>query len=155
MLSLRGLQRLKPLLSQHGNSSLRRFTASSDVVQREDDMLVKMDNPYKEPHKRCVLCNVTVDYKNIQVSEAPVLLSDNSDVQVQEQTGLLVYLKIRLSAVRMKFIVYSVTVSTCLWELIRVSTTRALLPFSGFMSLTHKHPQFMRDPSICGIKHLD
>uniref|UniRef100_A0A3Q3J1V8 Uncharacterized protein n=1 Tax=Monopterus albus TaxID=43700 RepID=A0A3Q3J1V8_MONAL len=116
MLSLRGLQRLKPLLSQHGNSSLRRFTASSDVVQREDDMLVKMDNPYKEPHKRCVLCNVTVDYKNIQVSEAPV---------------------------------------TCLWELIRVSTTRALLPFSGFMSLTHKHPQFMRDPSICGIKHLD
>lgn len=30
--------------------------------------LVKMENPYKEPQKGCVLCNVTVDYKNIQVS---------------------------------------------------------------------------------------
>lgn len=26
---------------------------------------------------------------------------------------------------------------------------------SGFMSVTHKHPEFMKDPSICGIKHLD
>ncbi|MED6271974.1 28S ribosomal protein S18c, mitochondrial [Characodon lateralis] len=25
----------------------------------------------------------------------------------------------------------------------------------GFMSVTHKHPQFMKDPRICGIKHLD
>lgn len=26
---------------------------------------------------------------------------------------------------------------------------------SGFMSVTHKHPQFMRDPNICDIKHLN
>uniref|UniRef100_A0A3B4WDX4 Mitochondrial ribosomal protein S18C n=1 Tax=Seriola lalandi dorsalis TaxID=1841481 RepID=A0A3B4WDX4_SERLL len=25
----------------------------------------------------------------------------------------------------------------------------------GFMSVTHKHPQLMRDPNVCGIKHLD
>lgn len=30
--------------------------------------LAKMENPYKEPKKGCLLCNVTVDYKNIQVS---------------------------------------------------------------------------------------
>lgn len=29
----------------------------------------------------------------------------------------------------------------------------SLLP--GFMSVTHKHPQFMRDPNVCGVKHLD
>lgn len=29
---------------------------------------VQMENPYKEPQKACILCNVTVDYKNIQVS---------------------------------------------------------------------------------------
>lgn len=35
--------------------------------------LVKMENPYKEPQKGCVLCNVTVDYKNIQVSLVTVI----------------------------------------------------------------------------------
>lgn len=30
--------------------------------------LAQMENPYKEPQKGCILCNVTVDYKNIQVS---------------------------------------------------------------------------------------
>ncbi|TWW66150.1 28S ribosomal protein S18c, mitochondrial [Takifugu flavidus] len=25
----------------------------------------------------------------------------------------------------------------------------------GFMSVTHKHPQFMRDPNICAVKQLN
>lgn len=34
--------------------------------------LAKMENPFKEAQKGCVLCSVTVDYKNIQVrTEAP------------------------------------------------------------------------------------
>lgn len=34
-----------------------------------------MENPYKEPPKRCVLCGINVDYKNVQVSllKIPVL----------------------------------------------------------------------------------
>lgn len=36
--------------------------------------LVKMENPFKEPQKGCILCSVTVDYKNIQVSLAPAAL---------------------------------------------------------------------------------
>lgn len=39
--------------------------------------LVKMENPYKEPQKGCLLCNVTVDYKNIQVRVGPVLLQSS------------------------------------------------------------------------------
>lgn len=33
-----------------------------------------MENPYKEPPKKCVLCGIKVDYKNVQVSlKIPVL----------------------------------------------------------------------------------
>ncbi|XP_061603339.1 28S ribosomal protein S18c, mitochondrial isoform X2 [Phyllopteryx taeniolatus] len=49
----------------------RSASASSDLQtqkheHKHDQMLVKMENPYKEPQKGCVLCNVTVDFKNIQ-----------------------------------------------------------------------------------------
>lgn len=33
-----------------------------------------MENPFKEPQKGCILCSVTVDYKNVQVSLAPAAL---------------------------------------------------------------------------------
>lgn len=36
--------------------------------------LVKMENPYKQPQKGCLLCNVKVDFKNIQVRDAPEAL---------------------------------------------------------------------------------
>lgn len=26
-----------------------------------------MENPYKEPPKKCILCGITVNYKNVQV----------------------------------------------------------------------------------------
>ncbi|NXW31300.1 RT18C protein, partial [Phaetusa simplex] len=29
---------------------------------------IQMENPYKEPPKKCVLCGIKVDYKNVQVS---------------------------------------------------------------------------------------
>ncbi|NXC18824.1 RT18C protein, partial [Corythaeola cristata] len=28
---------------------------------------IQMENPYKEPPKKCVLCGINVDYKNVQV----------------------------------------------------------------------------------------
>ncbi|KAM6120473.1 small ribosomal subunit protein bS18m isoform 2-T2 [Pterocles gutturalis] len=31
------------------------------------DQPVQMENPYKEPPKRCILCGINVDYKNVQV----------------------------------------------------------------------------------------
>ncbi|KAM7368579.1 hypothetical protein PAMP_012905 [Pampus punctatissimus] len=65
MFALRRLQRIKSVFSQHGIPSLRSLT--SNVEQQKDDVLVKIENPYKEPRKGCVLCNVTVDFKNIQL----------------------------------------------------------------------------------------
>ncbi|XP_075607418.1 small ribosomal subunit protein bS18m isoform X2 [Balearica regulorum gibbericeps] len=30
------------------------------------DQPIQMENPYKEPPKKCVLCGINVDYKNVQ-----------------------------------------------------------------------------------------
>lgn len=54
-----------------------------------------MENPFKEPQKGCVLCNVQVDYKNIQVSLGPVALHQvrrvcfQSETQYQETTNVI------------------------------------------------------------------
>ncbi|XP_035751441.1 28S ribosomal protein S18c, mitochondrial isoform X3 [Egretta garzetta] len=28
---------------------------------------IQMENPYKDPPKRCILCGINVDYKNVQL----------------------------------------------------------------------------------------
>ncbi|XP_040914263.1 28S ribosomal protein S18c, mitochondrial [Toxotes jaculatrix] len=128
MLSVRLLQRLESVLSQHGNTSLRSFT--SHVVQRREDMIVNMENPYKEPQKGCVLCNVQVDYKNIQLL-SQFISPHTGRIYGRHITGL------------------------CGRKQKEVSKAIKKAHSMGFMSVTHKHPQFMRDPHICGIKPLD
>ncbi|XP_022623127.1 28S ribosomal protein S18c, mitochondrial [Seriola dumerili] len=128
MLSLRLLQRLNPVLPQHGNTSLRSLT--SHVVQQRDDTLVKMENPYKEPEKGCVLCNVKVDYKNVQLL-SQFISPHTGRIYGRHITGL------------------------CGRKQKEVSKAVKKAHSMGFMSVTHKHPQLMRDPNVCGIKHLD
>ncbi|XP_036891495.1 28S ribosomal protein S18c, mitochondrial isoform X2 [Sturnira hondurensis] len=36
-------------------------------VTSNEDLPVPMENPYKEPLKKCILCGKRVDYKNVQV----------------------------------------------------------------------------------------
>uniref|UniRef100_UPI0037E85C16 small ribosomal subunit protein bS18m n=1 Tax=Semicossyphus pulcher TaxID=241346 RepID=UPI0037E85C16 len=130
MLALRGLQRLKPVLSPHGNASLRSLTATSNVVQQKNDVLVKMDNPFKEPKKGCILCNVTVDYKNVQLL-SQFISPHTGRIYGRHITGL------------------------CGRKQKEISKAIKKAHSMGFMSVTHKHPQFMKDPNICSIKHLD
>uniref|UniRef100_A0A8V0X6D4 Small ribosomal subunit protein bS18m n=1 Tax=Gallus gallus TaxID=9031 RepID=A0A8V0X6D4_CHICK len=33
----------------------------------ESDLPIEMENPYEEPPKRCILCGINVDYKNVQL----------------------------------------------------------------------------------------
>ncbi|XP_047229127.1 28S ribosomal protein S18c, mitochondrial isoform X2 [Girardinichthys multiradiatus] len=108
MLCVRGLQRLKAALYLHRNAAYRSLT-SAEVLQKEDPIL-NAERSTKESQKGCVLCSITVDFKNIQ------LLSQF----ISPHTGRIYGRHI-----------------------------------TGFMSVTHKHPQFMKDPRICGIKHLD
>ncbi|XP_018545265.1 28S ribosomal protein S18c, mitochondrial [Lates calcarifer] len=127
MLSLRLLQRLNPVLSQHGNTSLRSLT--SQVVQQKDDMLVKMENPYKEPQKGCVLCNVRVDFKNIQLL-SQFISPHTGRIYGRHITGL------------------------CGRKQKEISKAIKKAHAMGFMSVTHKHPQFMKDPNICSIRQM-
>ncbi|XP_071328213.1 small ribosomal subunit protein bS18m [Trachinotus anak] len=128
MLSLKLLQRLKPVFPHHGNTGWRSLT--SQVVQQRDDVLVKMDNPYKAPQKGCVLCNVTVDYKNIQLL-SQFISPHTGRIYGRHITGLC--------GIKQK----------------EVSKAIKKAHAMGFMSVTHKHPQLMRDPNVCGIKNLD
>uniref|UniRef100_A0A3B4WDR9 Small ribosomal subunit protein bS18m n=1 Tax=Seriola lalandi dorsalis TaxID=1841481 RepID=A0A3B4WDR9_SERLL len=120
------------------SAGLRRLT--SHVVQQRDDMvgnelynnitLVKMENPYKEAEKGCVLCNVKVDYKNVQLL-SQFISPHTGRIYGRHITGL------------------------CGRKQKEVSKAIKKAHSMGFMSVTHKHPQLMRDPNVCGIKHLD
>ncbi|KAM9306447.1 small ribosomal subunit protein bS18m [Pholidichthys leucotaenia] len=130
MLCLRGLRRLKAVLHFYGNTGVRGLAEISGAVRQTDNALVQMENPYKEPPKGCVLCNTAVDYKNTQ------LLSQF----ISPHTGCIYGRHITgLCGKKQKEIAKA------------IKKARAM----GFMSVTHKHPQFMKDPSICGVKYVD
>ncbi|KAM4528075.1 small ribosomal subunit protein bS18m [Odontesthes bonariensis] len=128
MLCVRGLQRLKPVVYLNGNTCIRSFTTG--VLQYKDDTLVKMENPYKESEKGCVLCNITVDYKNTQLL-SQFISPHTGRIYGRHITGL------------------------CGKKQKEVSKAIKKAHSMGFMSVTHKHPQFMKDPNICGIRLLD
>ncbi|KAF6131568.1 mitochondrial ribosomal protein S18C [Phyllostomus discolor] len=44
----------------------RRCSQYQQVTSNED-LPVPMENPYKEPLKKCILCGKRVDYKNVQL----------------------------------------------------------------------------------------
>ncbi|XP_037340895.1 28S ribosomal protein S18c, mitochondrial isoform X1 [Pungitius pungitius] len=129
MLALRGLKRIHSVLLQRGNT--RSLTVTSHVVQHKDDTkLLEMENPYKEPQTGCLLCNVTVDFKNTQLL-SQFVSPHTGRTYGRHITGL------------------------CGRKQKEVSKAIKKAHSMGFMSVTHKHPQFMKDPNICGIKHLD
>ncbi|XP_008324432.1 small ribosomal subunit protein bS18m isoform X1 [Cynoglossus semilaevis] len=120
-------QRLLSVLFQQGNTGLRRET--SNVVRHEEGVLEKMTNPYQEPEKGCVLCKVEVDFKNIQLL-SQFISPYTGRIYGRHITGL------------------------CGRKQKEISKAIKKAQKLGFMSVTHKHPQLMRDPNICNIKYL-
>ncbi|XP_012369737.1 28S ribosomal protein S18c, mitochondrial isoform X3 [Octodon degus] len=45
----------------------RRSCSQYKQVTSNENLPVAMENPYKEPLKKCILCGKHVDYKNVQV----------------------------------------------------------------------------------------
>ncbi|XP_023129998.1 28S ribosomal protein S18c, mitochondrial [Amphiprion ocellaris] len=129
MSSLRCFQRLKSVFCVQVNSGVRRISAAPSSVQQKES-LVTMENPYKEAQKGCVLCSITVDYKNIQLL-SQFISPHTGRIYGRHITGL------------------------CGRKQKEVSKAIKKAQAMGFMSVTHKHPQFMKDPNICGIKLLD
>ncbi|MXQ87982.1 hypothetical protein E5288_WYG022482 [Bos mutus] len=46
---------------------LWRSCSQCKQVTSSEDLPIPMENPYKEPLKKCILCEKRVDYKNVQV----------------------------------------------------------------------------------------
>ncbi|KAL0965702.1 hypothetical protein UPYG_G00284630 [Umbra pygmaea] len=109
---------------------LRSFSDSSNVVRKNDDMPVQMDNPYKQPEKGCILCNIPIDFKNVQLL-SQFISPHTGRIYGRHITGLC---------------------SKKQWELSKAIKKAHSI---GFMPVTHKEPQFMKDPNICDIRHLE
>ncbi|XP_013151591.2 28S ribosomal protein S18c, mitochondrial [Falco biarmicus] len=94
------------------------------------DQPIQMENPYKEPPKRCVLCGINVDYKNVQ------LLSQF----VSPHTGCIYGRHI-----------------TGLCNKKQKEITKAIkrAHVFGFMPVMYKSPSFLTDPKICNIKYSE
>ncbi|XP_065693280.2 small ribosomal subunit protein bS18m [Patagioenas fasciata] len=99
--------------------------------QREpgrSDQPIQMENPYKEPLKRCVLCGINVDYKNVQ------LLSQF----VSPYTGCIYGRHIT---------------GLCNKKQKEISKAIKRAHVLGFMPVMFKNPSFLTDPKICNIKY--
>ncbi|XP_029090840.1 28S ribosomal protein S18c, mitochondrial isoform X2 [Monodon monoceros] len=56
------------LTDSGAHAVLWRSCSQYKQVTSNEDLPVPMENPYKEPLKKCILCGKRVDYKNVQVS---------------------------------------------------------------------------------------
>ncbi|OCT56446.1 28S ribosomal protein S18c, mitochondrial [Xenopus laevis] len=94
------------------------------LQQVHDDMPQQMENPYKEPPKKCILCGVTVDYKNTQLL-SQFISPHTGRIYGRHITGL------------------------CGRKQRAVSKAIKRAHIMGFMPITYKDPAFLQDPKIC------
>lgn len=127
MLVIKRLSSLKPVLETLQKTGFK-CLSTSNVIQQKD-MFINMENPYKVPQKGCILCNVDVDYKNIQLL-SQFISPQTGRIYGRHLTGL------------------------CGRKQKEISKAIKKAHSMGLMSVTHKHPQFMKDPNICSVKQL-
>ncbi|XP_061439122.1 small ribosomal subunit protein bS18m isoform X2 [Rhineura floridana] len=106
----------------------RECSSYSEQLSSEADMPVPMDNPYEEPPKKCILCGVTIDYKNVQLL-SQFISPYTGHIFGKHITGLCDKKQFELS------------------KAIKRSQQ------TGFMSVTLKDPTFLSDPKVCNIKY--
>ncbi|XP_032079879.1 28S ribosomal protein S18c, mitochondrial [Thamnophis elegans] len=111
-----------------GRSGKRESSSYNEQESNQADMPVAMENPYKEPLKKCVLCGVTVDYKNIQLL-SQFISPYTGHIFGHHITGLCAKKQNEMSK--------AIKRAQCV----------------GFMSIMHKDPKFRNDPKICNIKY--
>ncbi|KAJ8287066.1 hypothetical protein GJAV_G00046650 [Gymnothorax javanicus] len=105
-------------------------STTHDTGKSEADMPMKMENPFKEPDKGCILCNITVDYKNVQLL-SQFISPHTGRIYGRHITGL------------------------CGRKQKEISKAIKKAQHMGFMSVTLKNPAFIRDPNICNIRNLE
>ncbi|KAM4781093.1 small ribosomal subunit protein bS18m [Cyanocitta cristata] len=94
------------------------------------DQPIQMEDPYKDPPKRCVLCGINVDYKNVQLLSQFVSPYTGS-IYGRHITGL------------------------CNKKQKEITKAIKRAHVFGFMPVMFKNPQFLTDPKLCNIKYLE
>ncbi|XP_006893224.1 PREDICTED: 28S ribosomal protein S18c, mitochondrial-like [Elephantulus edwardii] len=108
----------------------KRACSQYKQVTNHEDLPIPMENPYKEPLKKCILCEKRVDYKNVQ------LLSQF----ISPFTGCIYGRHItRLCGKKQKEITKAIKRSQKL----------------GFMSVTYKDPAYPKNPKVCNIRYRE
>ncbi|XP_051537025.1 28S ribosomal protein S18c, mitochondrial-like [Myxocyprinus asiaticus] len=110
--------------------NIRGLTTSSQETPKKDEIPIKMENPYKQPQKTCILCNISVDYKNVQLL-SQFISPQTGRVYGRHETGL------------------------CGRKQKEVSKAIKKACSMSYMSVTLKDPQFMKDPDICGTRQFE
>ncbi|KAM4053381.1 small ribosomal subunit protein bS18m [Anomaloglossus baeobatrachus] len=119
------------VLRRHQLPVLRTSSVHSTVTPDSsqaalEDMPQKMENPFQEPPKRCILCSISVDYKNTQLL-SQFVSPHTGRIYGRHITGLC-GLKQRAIAKAIK-----------------------KAKIMGFMPDTYKDPAYLKDPKICDI----
>ncbi|XP_027453645.1 28S ribosomal protein S18c, mitochondrial isoform X1 [Zalophus californianus] len=99
-------------------------------VAGNEDLPVPMENPYKEPLKKCILCGKRVDYKNVQLL-SQFISPFTGCIYGRHITGL------------------------CGKKQKEITKAIKRAQIMGFMPVTYKDPAYLKDPKVCNIKYRE
>ncbi|XP_036083675.1 28S ribosomal protein S18c, mitochondrial isoform X2 [Rousettus aegyptiacus] len=115
---------------QYALKVLWRSCSQYKQVASNEDLPVPMENPYKEPLKKCVLCGKRVDYKNVQLL-SQFISPFTGCIYGRHITGL------------------------CGKKQKEITKAIKRAQIMGFMPVTYKDPVYLKDPKVCNIKYRD
>ncbi|KAK2490043.1 hypothetical protein MC885_008712, partial [Smutsia gigantea] len=107
----------------------RRYSQYKQVTSNED-LPITMENPYKEPLKKCVLCGKRVDYKNVQLL-SQFISPFTGCIYGRHITGL------------------------CGRKQREITKAIKRAQIMAFMPVTYKDPAYLKDPKVCNIKYRE
>ncbi|KAM4842807.1 small ribosomal subunit protein bS18m-like [Thomomys bottae] len=94
------------------------------------DLSISMENPYKEPLKKCILCEKRIDYKNVQLL-SQFISPFTGCIYGRHITGL------------------------CGKKQKEITKAIKRAQIVGFMPVTYKDPAYLRDPKVCNIRYWE
>ncbi|XP_025281571.1 28S ribosomal protein S18c, mitochondrial isoform X1 [Canis lupus familiaris] len=109
---------------------LWRSCSQYEQVASNEDLPIPMENPYKEPLKKCILCGKRVDYKNVQLL-SQFISPFTGCIYGRHITGL------------------------CGKKQKEITKAIKRAQIMGFMPVTYKDPAFLKDPKVCNIKYRE
>ncbi|XP_061048437.1 small ribosomal subunit protein bS18m isoform X1 [Eubalaena glacialis] len=108
----------------------RRSCSQYKQVTSNEDLPYPMENPYKEPLKKCILCGKRVDYKNVQLL-SQFISPFTGCIYGRHITGL------------------------CGKKQKEITKAIKRAQIMGFMPVTYKDPAYLKDPKVCNIKYRE